>query len=184
MNLNFPDRDGAVAADVSSFAADLVLPAGVGVRDLRKAARDVADQAFARAALYDEDGAYPLADVAALAERGLLTATLPRELGGDGIGPLALSEVLRQIGAGSLPLGRLFEGHVNALDLVVRYGDDEQVAPRRGRGPRRQAIRGLEHRRQRGSAPPRRSRKASAARTEDPGLRRRLHRASARHCDG
>ena len=96
-------------------------------RDLCLAARDIADQAFARAALYDEDGAYPLADVAALAERGLLTATLPRELGGEGIGPIALSEFLRQIGAGSLPLGRLFEGHVNALDLVVRYGDDEQV---------------------------------------------------------
>lgn len=127
MNLNFPDRCEAVAADVSSLAADIVLPVGAGVRDLRKAARDVADQAFARAGLYDEDGAYPAADVAALAPRGLLTATLPRELGGDRIGPLALSELLREIGAGSLPLGRLLEGHVNALDLVVRYGDDEQA---------------------------------------------------------
>ena len=52
---------------------------------------------------------------------------MPTELGGDRIGPLALSEGLRQIGAGSLPLGRLFEGHVNALGLVVRYGDDEQA---------------------------------------------------------
>jgi alkylation response protein AidB-like acyl-CoA dehydrogenase len=127
MNLNFADRDGASAADVASFAADIIPLVETGARDLRKAAHDVADQAFARAGLYDEDGAYPLADVAALAERGLLTATLPRELGGDGIGPLALSELLRQIGAGSLPLGRLFEGHVNALSLVVRYGDDEQA---------------------------------------------------------
>ena len=127
MNISFPDRGRAVAADASSLAADIVLPAGEGVRDLRKAARDVADQAFARAALYDEDGAYPAADVAALAERGLLTAALPRALGGDGIGPLALSELLREIGAGSLPLGRLFEGHVNALGLVLRYGDDEQA---------------------------------------------------------
>ncbi len=127
MNISFPDRGGAVAAVASSLAADIVLSAGADVRDLRKAARDVADQAFARAALYDEDGAYPAADVAALAERGLLTATLPRELGGDGIRPLALSELLRQIGAGSLPLGRLFEGHVNALGLVLRYGDEEQA---------------------------------------------------------
>ena len=27
----------------------------------------------------------------------------------------------------SLPLGRLFEGHVNALKFVLRYGHDEQV---------------------------------------------------------
>ncbi len=127
MNLNFPNRVGALAADASSLAAEIVPPAEVHGRRLRLAARDVAGHAFARAALYDEDGAYPLADVAALAERGLLTATLPKELGGEGIVPIALSELLRQIGAGSLPLGRLFEGHVNALDLVVRYGDGEQV---------------------------------------------------------
>ncbi len=127
MNVNFPARGGAVAATGSSFAAEIVPLAGARGRGLRLAARDVADQAFARAALYDEDGAYPLADVAALAERGLLTATLPTALGGQGIGPIALSELLRQIGAGSLPLGRLFEGHVNALDLAVRYGDGDQV---------------------------------------------------------
>ena len=127
MNVNFPDRGGAVAASGSAFPAEIVRLPEVRGRGLRLAARDVADQAFARAALYDEDGAYPLADVAALAERGLLTATLPRELGGEEIGLIALSELLRQIGAGSLPLGRLFEGHVNALDLVVRYGDGEQV---------------------------------------------------------
>ncbi len=35
--------------------------------------------------------------------------------------------LLRAIGAGSLSLGRLYEGHVNALKLVVRYGDEAQV---------------------------------------------------------
>ena len=127
MDLNPPYRSGAVAAGGSSLAADIVLAAEARGRDLRRAARDIGDQAFARAGRYDEDGAFPLADVAALGERALLTATLPSELGGSGIGPIALSELLRQIGAGSLPLGRLFEGHVNALGLVVGYGDDEQV---------------------------------------------------------
>jgi alkylation response protein AidB-like acyl-CoA dehydrogenase len=125
MSLNSTRR--AVAAGGSSVAADIVLAPEAGPRDLRKGAREVADQAFARAGGYDKDGAYPLADLTALAERGLLTATLPRELGGEGLGPLALSELLREIGAGSLPLGRLFEGHVNALALVVHYGDDEQA---------------------------------------------------------
>ena len=40
---------------------------------------------------------------------------------------MSLSEVLRSIGSGSLPLGRLFEGHVNALELVLRYGNHHQI---------------------------------------------------------
>lgn len=92
------------------------------------AAREVASRAFARADVTDQDGAYPGADVAALHEAGLLAAFLPREFGGAAFGALALCSALRQIGSGSLPLGRLFEGHVNALGLVLRYGDREQLA--------------------------------------------------------
>jgi alkylation response protein AidB-like acyl-CoA dehydrogenase len=91
------------------------------------AARDVAHQAFTNGGLCDEDGAYPTAEVVALHHAGLLAAPLPREFGGAGIGGAALSEVLRQIGWGSLPLGRLFEGHVNAIGLVLRYGRQEQA---------------------------------------------------------
>ena len=49
---------------------------------LQRSARDVAEKAFARAGEYDEDGAYPAADVAALHELGLLTAVLPVKFGG------------------------------------------------------------------------------------------------------
>jgi alkylation response protein AidB-like acyl-CoA dehydrogenase len=96
-------------------------------RLLQRSARDVAEKAFARAADYDEDGAYPAADVAALHEADLLTAVLPVKCGGAGLTGLSLSEVLRSIGSGSLPLGRLFEGHVNALELVLRYGNHQRV---------------------------------------------------------
>ena len=94
---------------------------------LLRSAREVAEKAFARADDYDEDGAYPVGDVAALHGSGLLTAVLPVKCGGAGLTGLSLSEVLRSIGSGSLPLGRLFEGHVNALELVLRYGNREQV---------------------------------------------------------
>ena len=94
---------------------------------LRRRARELAEQAFARAGAYDEDGAYPAADVAALHEAGLLTAVLPVNYGGAGLSGLSLSEILRSIGSGSLPLGRLFEGHINALELVHRYGDHQRV---------------------------------------------------------
>ncbi len=65
--------------------------------------------------------------MAALHEAGLITAVLPVKCGGAGLTGLSLSEVLRSIGSGSLPFGRLFEGHVNALELVLRYGDHQQV---------------------------------------------------------
>jgi alkylation response protein AidB-like acyl-CoA dehydrogenase len=115
-------------------------------RALQRSARELAEQAFARAEDYDEDGAYPAADVAALHESGLLTAVLPTKCGGAGLTGVSLSELLRTIGAGSLPLGRLFEGHVNALELVLRYGNHQRIdlvaAEARG-----QAVRRLEYRR-------------------------------------
>ena len=91
------------------------------------AAREVADQAFADAGSHDEDGAYPAAEIVALHTSGLLASTLPRELGSAQMDALALCGVLRCIGAGSLPLGRLLEGHVNALSLVLRYGCTDQA---------------------------------------------------------
>jgi alkylation response protein AidB-like acyl-CoA dehydrogenase len=101
--------------------------ASIRWRLLQRSARDVSEKAFARAGEYDEDGAFPAADVAALHEAGLLTAVLPLKFGGAGLTGLSLSEVLRSVGSGSLPLGRLFEGHVNALELVLRYGNDRRV---------------------------------------------------------
>ena len=101
--------------------------ASIRGRILRTRSREVAEKAFARAGDHDQDGAYPAEDVAALHESGLVTAVLPMSNGGAGLSGVALSEVLRSIGSGSLPLGRLFEGHVNALELVLRYGERQQV---------------------------------------------------------
>ena len=101
--------------------------ASIRGRVLQTRAREVGEKAFARAGDYDEDGAYPAEDVAALHESGLVTAVLPVRSGGAGLSGVALSEVLRSIGSGSLPLGRLFEGHVNALELVLRYGERRQI---------------------------------------------------------
>lgn len=41
---------------------------------------------------------------------------------------LALLRVLYTTGRGDLPLGRLLEGHVDAVQIVLRYGAPEQVA--------------------------------------------------------
>jgi alkylation response protein AidB-like acyl-CoA dehydrogenase len=119
---------GASAAPASAEVISLSDErASIRRRLLRGCAREVGERAFARASAYDEDGAYPAADVNALHESGLLAAVLPVRCGGAGLSGLCLSEVLQSIGSGSLPLGRLFEGHVNALELVLRYGNQEQV---------------------------------------------------------
>lgn len=58
-----------------------------------------------------------------------LTAELPA-LGdpADADGRLALLRTLHAVGRRDLPLGRLFEGHVDALQIVSRYGTAEQRA--------------------------------------------------------
>jgi len=119
------------AAEAAAASAQIISlsheRASGGKRLLRRRAQEIAEQAFERAGAYDEDGAYPAADIAALHEAGLLTAVLPQTHEGVGLSGLSLSESLRSIGSGSLPLGRLFEGHVNALELVLRHGNSEQV---------------------------------------------------------
>ncbi|XYD11866.1 acyl-CoA dehydrogenase family protein (plasmid) [Methylobacterium sp. NMS12] len=100
--------------------------------DAVAAARVVALSAAQRADRQDRDDGFPVEDVADLARLGLLAAPVPREVGGIGLGEETgasrLVTVLRLVGYGSLALGRLYEGHVNALQLVARYGDASQQA--------------------------------------------------------
>ena len=100
--------------------------------DAVAAARAASLLSAQRAATQDHDDGFPTEDVADLARLGLLAAPVPRKMGGAGLGeePGArmLSEVLCLVGYGCLALGRLYEGHVNALQLIARYGDAGQHA--------------------------------------------------------
>jgi alkylation response protein AidB-like acyl-CoA dehydrogenase len=65
-------------------------------------------------------------------DSGLALAAFPETHGGSGLSEASrqgdLCTVLRLIGAGDLSVARLFEGHVNAISLVCRYGTDAQIA--------------------------------------------------------
>lgn len=79
------------------------------------------------------DDVLPAEILAWLAESGAMLAPLPRRHGGCGLGTeaagaAALFALLRALGVASLAAGRLFEGHVNAIQLICRYGDPSQVA--------------------------------------------------------
>jgi len=62
---------------------------------------------------------------------GLAMCPFPRELGGldlcDPERHVELCAMLRMLGSGDLSIARLFEGHVNAISLVHRYGDHAQL---------------------------------------------------------
>jgi alkylation response protein AidB-like acyl-CoA dehydrogenase len=101
--------------------------------DVAERADRIARNAAQRADRHDHDGAFPVEDIEEMATEGLLLAPLPVRYGGMGLGTSpagaqALLDVLRSIGRGSLSLGRLYEGHVNAILLITRYGTEEQLA--------------------------------------------------------
>lgn len=97
---------------------------------LLEAARAFADDLAGRPDEGDTEA--PLQEVRRMGELGLLTAPLPASYGGLGLGTeagghLTLLRVLAAIGGGDLVLGRLYEGHVNALVLIVSFGDATQI---------------------------------------------------------
>jgi len=86
----------------------------------------------ARAVELDASEAFPEQDFQLLRELGALLAPLPVELGGCGAGTHAsgadlLLGLLRALGQGNLAVGRLFEAHVNALQLIVAFGSASQT---------------------------------------------------------
>ncbi len=77
--------------------------------------------------MLDEAAQFPHASFERLRGIGLLTATLPESLGGFGFGygsegAASLLKLLMLLGEASLPVARLYEAHVNALQLICRYG--------------------------------------------------------------
>ena len=68
---------------------------------------------------------FPAARIDDLRAAGLLTAFRTVAAGAETTG---FVRVLRRIGGADLSLGRLYEGHVNAVQLVHAYGSDAQRA--------------------------------------------------------
>jgi alkylation response protein AidB-like acyl-CoA dehydrogenase len=87
----------------------------------------------AEAARLDKAVAFPRQAFELLRNAGALQATLPESLGGLGFGYGAdgaadLLHLFLLLGQGSLSVARLYEAHVNALQLICRYGTEQIVA--------------------------------------------------------
>ncbi len=95
-----------------------------------RSARLVASNAAAGASDDDRDAAFPTDGIRHLHETGLLRAAFPASCDGHDrtfTDTPHLREILTTIGRGSLPLGRLYEGHVNAVAVVARYGSSANL---------------------------------------------------------
>ncbi len=95
-------------------------------------AKAIADCASVDAADVDRIGAFPEKGFKQLAASGFLQAPLQPELGGLGFGFQSQQtwltlQILKHIGRGNLSMGRVYEGHVNALQLVQTFGTPAQV---------------------------------------------------------
>ncbi len=125
--LFFPKTVHAPPSAIDPAAADDLLARAAAV------AKRCAEHAASRDAAAGTATEFPVEEFGWIADAGLLASALPRELGGAGLhaGPgttLPLLRLLKHIGRGSLPVGRVHEGHVNALQLIVLFGSDEQLA--------------------------------------------------------
>jgi alkylation response protein AidB-like acyl-CoA dehydrogenase len=78
------------------------------------------------AAERDAEATFPLEEIAALRDAGVLSLPLPVEHGGDPLLADLEASTLIHVGLGNLSVGRLFEAHVNARHLIARYGSPDQ----------------------------------------------------------
>ncbi|GAB3769670.1 acyl-CoA dehydrogenase family protein [Spirosoma horti] len=85
--------------------------------------RQIADTA----AQTDDDKTFPEEAFSRLADAGLLAVTLPgRQLDNQLPQTSQLLQLLKRIGGANLSVGRVYEGHINALNLIHLYARPEQ----------------------------------------------------------
>lgn len=101
------------------------------ISELLARAIEISDCCAAHAGIVDAEARFPAEEFGWIAEAGLLAAPLAPALGGPGLGSVPgrtadLLTLLRHIGRGSLPVGRVYEGHINALLLVQTFGTPQQ----------------------------------------------------------
>lgn len=87
----------------------------------------VLDQIARQAAKTDQEGDFPVESFRTLAEAGLYAVNLPDgPLDGRDSNTPELLQLLKRIGGANLAVGRVYEGHINALQLVHQFATEHQ----------------------------------------------------------
>jgi alkylation response protein AidB-like acyl-CoA dehydrogenase len=108
------------------------VPVPMSLEGLLKRGAEIAQFCAENAAEVDQNGSFPEKEFSKIAGQGLLAAPLGRSLGGLGLGFESQSikqllQLLRLLGKGNLSVGRIYEGHVNGLQLIQTFGYPEQL---------------------------------------------------------
>lgn len=110
----------------SKFELKLSLP------ECLERAEEIAKFCAENAAAIDVHGSFPVREFERIAKMGLLAVPLMPEWEGLGLGidasltyPMLM--LLKKLGWGNLAVGRIFEGHVNALQLIQTFGTRSQI---------------------------------------------------------
>lgn len=95
-------------------------------------AAKIADYCAENATSIDHNGAFPVEEFKRIAQAGLLSAPLMPAFGGLGLGIDAsvtheMLLLLKKMGWGNLAVGRIYEGHLNALQLIQTFATPEQI---------------------------------------------------------
>jgi alkylation response protein AidB-like acyl-CoA dehydrogenase len=107
-------------------------PARMSLRELLMRGGEIASFCCENAAEVDRNGSFPKKEFSKIAADGLIVAPLARSLGGLGLGfesqsTRHLLRLLRILGKGNLSVGRIYEGHVNGLQLIQTFGHRTQI---------------------------------------------------------
>ena len=105
----------------------------VQISDLTDRTREIAAAALDEAAATDNPQSFPAATFAELSKAGIMQAVFPCRYGGRGLGienrtTFELLTLLKTLGNGNLVVGRIYEGHFNAAQLICEYGTETQIA--------------------------------------------------------
>ena len=99
--------------------------------DLFDALSAMLPELMKEAADHDSAAVFPVSSFRLLQSAGLLMAPVPVEYGGFGMhtnaDSQALFRLLHLLGYADLSLGRIFEAHVNAIELIRQYGTPRQM---------------------------------------------------------
>ncbi len=122
-------KEGSIIIQLSE---DIVIQELPSMAETLAYAVEIADFCAANASVVDYNGAFPQKEFDLIAKAGLLAAPLHLKLGGFGLGidtsvTYQTLMLLKQMGRGNLAVGRVYEGHVNALQLIQTFGTPEQI---------------------------------------------------------
>ncbi len=79
------------------------------------------------AANIDTEGFFPQEEFKWMATEGLLSVTNPgNDMDFNLLKTASLLQLLKKTGSANLSVGRIYEGHINALQLISLYGNDQQ----------------------------------------------------------